>query len=531
MEQKPKRPRVGGMDGFIVPAIKDADHKKIKDLSLTPKSIPVRAPQLRPTQNIEQTSSAKPYEPLDLSLSDQKRRTKSKWTRKRKILTSFLVAFLIFGGFGAWYGSKLVGNLDKVFHGNVFSDANALFVSTKLKGESQGRVNILLAGDSADDPGHAGSDLTDSIMVVSIDTQNHTGFMLSVPRDLWVDIPGWSHQKINAANDIANFSQSGYPKGGMGQLEEIVQTDLGIPIDYYGLIDYSAFKDSVNAVGGITIDIQSSDPRGLFDAYTNLKLPNGEDALNGQQALDLARARGDNGAGDTSYGFPDSDFDRTQHQRQMLVALAQKAKTVGVIANPIRVSQLFNAFGNNIHTDLNLGDVLRLGQITKGMNVSNLQSLTYSDSGQNALLTNYVDPSSGQDALIPSAGVDDFSQIQQYYKQLTSTNPVVREGPTVAVLNGSNTDGLARQEATILTADGFNVVATTDANNEYNSSMIVDLSNGTKPNSKKLLQTLLPKDTTITSSTSTSAEAKEAQNYNANFAIILGDDSSNLQQP
>jgi LCP family protein required for cell wall assembly len=499
---------------------------------------PKKTARPRPANTAQQPArSTTPKQPIPApsiqgaTKNSQRRGAKSRWSRKRKVTLSVLTILFIGFGVGTWYGSALIANLDKVFHGNVFSDAKALFTTTKLKGEADGRVNILLAGDSADDPNHAGADLTDSIMVLSIDTKNHTGFMLSIPRDLWVDVPGMSDQKINAANDMTNFSQSGYPNGGMGQLEEIVQTDLGIPIDYYALIDYTAFKDAVDAVNGITINIQSPDPRGLYDAYTHLKLPNGAVTLTGQEALDLARARGDDADGDISYGFPNSDFDRTQHQRQMLVALAQKASTVGVVANPIKVTHLFDAFGNNVQTDFNLQDALRFVQITKGINLSNLQSLTYTDTGTNPLLTPYTDPSSGQEVLVPEAGVDDFSQLQQYYQQLTSNNPVVREAPTVVVLNGSKIIGLAHKEETSLQADGFNVVAIADANNEYPSTMIVDNSDGQKPNSKKVLQHLFP-GTTVTSDTG-STEAGEAQGYTANFVVILGDnwDNFNMQQP
>src|SRR5581483_1704119 len=149
-------------------------------------------------------------------------------------------------------------------------------------------------------------------MLLSINTKNNTAWMLSIPRDLWVNIPNHGYNKINAVYEFGqndNFSENGYPNGGMGELEKIVSQKLAIPIDYYALINYTAFKQSVDAVGGVSINIQSHDPRGLFDAYTHLKLPNGNVTLNGQQALDLARARGDNAAGDISYGFPQSDFD------------------------------------------------------------------------------------------------------------------------------------------------------------------------------------------------------------------------------
>jgi LCP family protein required for cell wall assembly len=474
--------------------------------------------------------------PLQTSKYNRDRINKSKrkrWSTKRKLVTSALIILAMGFGLGGWYGAGLVGKLDKVFHGNVFSDAHALFSQNELKGENQGRVNILVAGDSSDDPGHAGADLTDSIMVLSIDTKNNTGFMLSIPRDLWVNIPSLGNQKINAANDVTNFSQSGYPSGGMGQLEQIVKTDLGVPIDYYALVNYDAFKDAVNAVGGITVNIQSPDPRGLYDSFTNLKLPNGEDTLSGQQALDLARARGDN-EGDISYGFPGTDFDRTEHQRQMVVAIAKKSTSLGVLANPIKVSQLFSALSNNLQTDMDLQDVLRLAQISKSLNLNNLGSYTYSSSTTGAtspLLMGYTDPDSGQDALVPSAGLGNYGQLQEYYQQLTSNNPVVKEGASVSILNASDVIGLAKNEEDILRNRGVDNTTIADANNEYPATMIIDNSAGKDPSTKKLLQQLFP-GSTVTSDTG-SNEAEEAQGYTSNFVVVLGQnwDGTNTQQP
>ncbi|MGD0284687.1 MAG: LCP family protein [Candidatus Saccharimonadales bacterium] len=340
---------------------------------------------------------------IKAQLRKAKRRHKLKQLLKFSVL--LLVTLVILSG--AWVGWKVLRNADK------FGGFFGLFSSHELNGEAQGRVNILLAGDSADDPGHQGADLTDSIMVVSIDTKNNTGFMLSIPRDLWVDIPGNGYQKINAAYEDGqadNFSASGYANGGMGLLEEVVNQDLGITCQYYALIDYTAFRDAVNAVGGITITINSPDPRGLYDPNVDLKLPNGAVALDGQEALNLARARGD---GYGSYGFPQADFDRTQHQRQMLVAVEQKATTLGVLSNPVKIGDLFDAVGNNIQTDFKTNDVQALYSLAKKVNINNIQSLTYSESGNNALLQVYVAPD-GEDALIPVAGIGNYSAIQDY---------------------------------------------------------------------------------------------------------------------
>jgi LCP family protein required for cell wall assembly len=262
--------------------------------------------------------------------------------------------------------------------------------------------------------------LTDSIMLVSINTKNDTGFMLSIPRDLWVDIPGNGYAKINAAYEDGqnqHFSAPGYANGGMGLLEEVVNQDLGIPIDYYALIDYTAFRDAVNAVGGITITINSPDPYGLYDPYADLRLPNGVVTLNGQEALNLARARGD---GPGAYGFPQADFNRTQHQRQMLVAVGKKALTLGVLSNPLKIGDLFDAVGNNVITDFRTKDVQALYGIAKKVNINNIQSLTFNESGSNALIQGYITPD-GEDVLIPIDGIGNYSAIQTYDASLIAT--------------------------------------------------------------------------------------------------------------
>ncbi|MHB1865234.1 MAG: LCP family protein [Candidatus Saccharimonadales bacterium] len=453
-------------------------------------------------------------------------KVKKRWSRRRKVVLSMLTIIIILFG---WFGSRIIGSLDKVFHGNLFSDAQALFSHNQLKGESSGRVNILVAGDSVGDPGHGGAVLTDSIMVLSIDTKNHSAFLLSIPRDLWVYIPGLnSYQKINATNDVTNFNQAGYPKGGMGQLEQVVQTDLGIPIDYYTLVNYTAFKDAVNAVGGISIKINSPDPRGLYDAYTNLKLPNGNDTLNGQQALDLARARGDGAAGDVYYGFPNSDFTRTMYQREMATAIAKKATSIGVVSNPLKINSLFSSFANNVQTDLNLQNVLTLAQLTKGLNLNNIGSYQYSNSlsgDPNPLLVDYQDPASGQDALIPADGIGNYAGLKGYYQQLVSTNPIAKEDASVELLNSTNVNGLAANEQKVLQSKAIVNVSIADASNNYPTSMIVDNSGGKDPATKALLQQMFP-GSVVTTDTG-SIEAGEASLYKDTFVVIIGQNFAN----
>ncbi len=439
------------------------------------------------------------------------------WNVKKAVkvfLLAVLVLVLVGGG---WLGWKVYRNAAKITHNNNPLNLLSAFKPVPLK-NTDGRVNVLLAGNSADDPGHDGASLTDSIMVMSIDTRTKQASMLSIPRDLWVNISSLGHQKINAANTVTKFSEPGYPQGGMGQLEAVVSENLGIPIHYYALINYGAFRDAVNAVGGITITVQSSDPRGLYDPSIDwttkgplVKLPNGPVTLNGQQALNLARARGD---AYRSYGFPKSDFDRTTHQRQMLLALKTKAVSSKVLTNPLKVGELADAIGNNVQTDMKINEIETFYSYIKGVSDSNITSLNVNDLVKDQmLLKSYTSPS-GQSALIPASGVDDFSAIKLAIARIFSADPLVRENAQVVVLNGGGVTGLARQEADLLTAKKITVAAVADAPKTYPTTEIIDNSKGAMPHTKQALQKLF--------GTNVVAGDTAITGYTADFIVVLG---------
>jgi len=333
----------------------------------------------------------------------------------------FLLVILIISGL--WVGWKFVYNSAKIFGwGNLFG----LFQNTKLKGEDEGRVNILLAGNSSDDAGHGGADLTDSIMIMSINTKDNTAFLLSVPRDLYVEIPDHGYAKINEVyqdGQTDKFSESGYAEGGMGLLEKVISQKFGITSHYYALVNYSALRDAVNAVGGITVTIESSDPRGLYDPSRDLtsglplvKLSNGPNYLNGQQALNLARARG-HAYG--AYGYGLSDFTRTENQRKILIGIKEKASSSGTLSNPIKVGNLFDSLGNNVQTDMKIAEVKRLYTVTKKIPSGDIASASLNNGKDVQLLQSYTNRL-GQSTLVPAAGVDDYSDIQAYVQKLIS---------------------------------------------------------------------------------------------------------------
>jgi len=324
----------------------------------------------------------------------------------RRLFYLFLILLLLGVGLVGWDIYNFSNASQKMFgSGNLFQLAG----TSSLKGEDSGRVNVLVVGYSADDPGHQGANLTDSIILLSMNTSNHSGYMLSIPRDLYVKIPGHGYGKINEA----------YEDGGMDTLEQIVSTNFGTPLDYYMLVNYGSVRGIVNALGGITVNIQSPDPRGLYDPNISpadggpLKLANGPQKLDGQTALNLTRARGDAYG---AYGFPRSDFDRTMHQRQVFMAIKDQARW-GLVLNPLKNRQLFNAVGSNIKTDVQLAEVRRLYSLFNGIPNSNLQSVSLNSINGRNLLTGYSSYGAGS-ALIPAAGLSDYSNIQAAIDQL-----------------------------------------------------------------------------------------------------------------
>jgi LCP family protein required for cell wall assembly len=346
--------------------------------------------------------------PNDADLPEVYEGKKRRFTWKR-LLASVLIGLLLFVIFiGAWDARNFSHASQKMFgSGNLLQ----ILSPTSLKGSGQGRVNVLVVGYSVDDPGHPGASLTDSIMLLSMSTTNHTGYMLSIPRDLYVKIPGFGSGKINEA----------YKDGGMPLLEQVVENDFGTNIDYYALVDYASVRDTVNALGGVTVNIQSPDPRGLYDTNISpadggpLKLSEGPQTLNGQTALNLTRARGDAYG---SYGFPQADFNRTEHQRQVFTAIKDRLSWK-LILDPRKNGQVFDAMANNVKTDVQLSEVRPLYRLFTSIPSNQMQSVALNKVNNVNLLRNYTTPY-GQSALIPAAGISDYSDIQSILTQLNN---------------------------------------------------------------------------------------------------------------
>lgn len=399
------------------------------------------------------------------------RRPKS-WKRffKRSAIVVAAVVFLA-GGFLAY---KLYTAQKQVLTGGGQAAAvcNGDVPVEKLNTEGDSRVNVLLVGIGG--PGHDGPDLTDTLIVASVDTFNDRIDLLSIPRDLWVQYSnGYSAGKINAVYAYAKQSSTSKKnadkiKDGLKELDKIVSKITGVPIHYNTLVSFKAFKEAVDTVGGVTVNV----PETLYDptvAWENNWSPviakSGSQKFNGAKALLYARSRA------TS-----SDFARGERQRLLLVALKDKVLSLGTYSNPLKVSKLLTSFGNNVYTDFDLGSIKCLYEQISEIPSSKIKSLDLVKP-PHALLT--TGPINGLSTVFPRAGVFEYGAIQSYARNAMRDSVLAKENASVMVLNGTSTGGLATKYRDILKSYGYKTAKPGDApTHNYQQTILVDLRNG-----------------------------------------------------
>lgn len=363
-------------------------------------------PRQQPVTKVRRTEVDK----LNLKLNQPAVEKRRFWTWKKAVLIFLIVILTPFLVIGIWDYKNFAHASNKVFgSSSLFS----LLASDQLKTDSKGRTNVLVVGYSADDPGHGGANLTDSIMVLRMDKSKKSGSMISIPRDLYVDIPNYGHAKINEAYQ-AGLQKTDTDEGGIKVLKQVLFENLGLDVQYYAIVDYGSVKGIVDALNGIDVNVQSPDPRGLYDPNFKpeeggpLKLSNGQQHIDGQTALRLTRARGSTYG---SYGFPQSDFNRTKNQQQVLTAIKSEVDW-RLVLDPRINSKIFDAVAENIKTDTSLGEVLPLFKLFQSIPPDQLKNVTLNDINGVNLLKGHTTPL-GQSALIPSDGVDNFDKIKQ----------------------------------------------------------------------------------------------------------------------
>ncbi len=280
----------------------------------------------------------------------------------------------------------------------------------QLKGEGDGRINILLIGIGG--TGHPGGTLADTIMVASIDPINKKLAMLSIPRDLRVSLPNGGTGKINSVHSIGESAESG---SGPQVLMDTVEKVLDLPIHYYARIDFSGFEKFIDALGGVTIDVPKALNDPLFPAddmihYAPFSVKAGTQTMNGLTALKYARSR------ETT-----SDFDRAARQQLIILAVREKALSANVLANPQKLSELAGILGDHVRMDMTLTDVQHLLEIVKDIDRSQVVSKVLDNSADGPLMS----VSENGYYLVPKTG--NFKEVQRIAHELFTDPNLVKE--------------------------------------------------------------------------------------------------------
>jgi LCP family protein required for cell wall assembly len=365
-------------------------------------------------------------------------------------------------------------------------------------------------------PGHEGPDLTDTILLVSIDPINHKTSLLSIPRDLWVKIPGDGYQKINAAyvygkQQAKSKSEAVKDEAGLALLDKTLSPIIGVPIHYHAVVDFAAFKQTVDALGGVTVNVPETlyDPTIAWENHGNSYIAmKGQQNFDGKKALLYARSR------ETS-----SDFARGERQRLLMVAIKEKAFSLGTFSNPVKVSNLLSSLGNNVYTDFSTDDMMRLYKIIGKVPSNQITSLDLVTPPHNLLTTGNMN---GLSIVQPRAGLYDYDAIQGYVRNALKDSYIAKENSQIAIYNATDVVGMATKQSNYLKSYGYNVVTVgnTPTSTNPTTTQIIDLTKGLHKYTKHYLESRYK----VSSTTSLPATLGITPPPGTNFVIIVGKD-------
>jgi LCP family protein required for cell wall assembly len=436
-----------------------------------------------------------------------------------KTFVGLLIVSIVMGGYLFGKGYLKARQIFKGGGGAIALQENA--DPTKLNGEGDGRVNIMLLGTGGE--GHDnGTFLMDTIIIASIDPIQKEAALLSIPRDFYVKTD-YGSMRINALYKIARNDflsdnpkdKAGSEEAGFRAMEEAVEKAMGIPVHYYAMIDFEGFKKAIDTVGGITINVdQAVYERLSIDGRTYvLDVKTGQERFDGFRALAYARSR------KTS---PRGDFDRSERQREMLIALKDKILTIETLANPLKLNQLFSDFGDHMRTNLSVNELLRLNQIGKTITADKVESVSLVDPPNVLLAGSNVGGSSVQ---IPKAGLNNYKDIHNFIRNKLRDGYLRNEQANIAVLNGTNVTGLASRTSDELKSFGYYITQVADSPiKNQQQTILVDLRGG----QKKYTRAYLEKRFGVTAVAS--LPDARIQPGDADFVIILGQNEQNRLQ-
>jgi len=337
------------------------------------------------------------------------------------------------------------------------------------------RITVLLLGidERAQENGPF---RTDTMMLLTLDSVAKTGGVLSIPRDLWVPIPGYKDGRINTAHFLGDLY--GHTGGGPALARDTVEYNIGVPINYYVRVNFQGFVTLVNLIGGIDIYVEKAiyDPTypDYHYGYAPLAIEAGWQHFEGEMALKYARTR-----------HGSTDFARSQRQQQVMLAVLERITSLNLLPQLAQnAPKLYETLEMAIQTDLALDQILALANVAMQVNREEIRFGVIDHTCTQAWVT-----PSGAQVLIPLREkmrimrdyvffADQPTPIPQPAVNIaapTLTLPAATpEVATISVLNGTGTAGLATSTADYLKAQGLNVPHIDNADRQnYAKSLVI----------------------------------------------------------
>ena len=332
------------------------------------------------------------------------------------------------------------------------------------------RVNILLMGIDQRQS-EQGPWRTDTMILISIDPTTKSAGMLSIPRDLWVPIPGFQESRINNAHFLGDAAN--YPGGGPALAKKTAQQTFGVPVHYYVRLNFTAFEKLVDLIGGIDVTVERAidDPEyPEFDGFgfDPFHIDAGPQHLDGKTALKYARSRHDD---------PLGDFGRAHRQQQVMLAVRDRVMQINALPKLLpRANEIATTLGEAVQTDLSVQQVIELAKLGTQIDRSRIKS-GFID--QTVTLP-FTTPDNDQ-VLIPLR-----DETRKFVRDTLLTAPPMSTAlgtaappeplASIMVQNGTTLVGLAGQTAGALKTLGFNVVQygnTDDNRSDYAQTEII----------------------------------------------------------
>jgi LCP family protein required for cell wall assembly len=330
------------------------------------------------------------------------------------------------------------------------------------------RVTILVMGlDYRDWEAGSSAPRSDSMMLFTVDPVAHTAGMLSIPRDLWVEIPGFEHNRINTAYFLGQSYN--LPGGGPTLAMKTVENLLGVPVPYYAVIEFSAFEQMIDEIGGIEVLVAERikiSPLGRRSLWLDAE----GNHLDGAEALAYARARKTEGG----------DFDRALRQQQVVLAVRDRIMGFDMIPTLVtRAPALYQELQRGILTNMSFDQMISLGLLVTQIDKKEIRRGVIAPPDM-VLLQQLPD---GADVLkpVPDRIRELRDEIFTNTSALAPSVPVAdpieaakQETARLAVQNGSGIEGLATQTSDFLKAQGLNVIEVGNADRlDYEVSRIL----------------------------------------------------------